>query len=441
MLDKEINTTGPEIDPENDTQTNTNMEDTTMKKENTAPEMLEDENAVLAEETSLPEDAAVPEDGDTDEKPKATRTRKSAKKAEPDDGAEAEAESAEDVLAKDAKAAAMSADERQRRNAARRRDRARKMRMEAPLDVDGRPMVDGDGTFDQALAEVFQKKNTREVVSGYIDEVKQGRNDGEGWVEAMYRDFRVLIPFSEMDITVEAKRPGETDRNYETRLSRTISNMIGARIEFVISGVDSEERVAAGSRKMATRARRSQILDAKDREGNFLVYPDRQVSASVLAVHKEFAFLDVYGMRVRLRASDIRADYVSDVNDELENGMTLPVYVTHIARDADGKVTEMFVSMRNDKEEKRKLQNSAVSMKEGDVCRGRISARTKDAIFITLSNGLQAYAFVSNGLQGRKVPNIGDRVSLRVIRVNENRRNGNPIVLGKIVRNINYAAR
>lgn len=257
----------------------------------------------------------------------------------------------------------------------------------------------------------------------------------------MYKDFRVLIPFSEMDITVEERRRGETDENYTARFGRTIANMIGSRIEFVISGVESEERLAAGSRLMATRARRRFVLDARDREGNFVIYPGRQVSASVLAVHKEFAFLDVYGMRVRLRAADIRADYVNDVNDELENGMTIPVYITHIARNENGEVTEMFISMRDDKAEKKKLQNAAAAMKEGDICRGRISARTKDAIFITLSNGLQAYAYVSNGLQGRKVPNIGDNISLRVIRVNENRRNGNPIVLGKIVRNINYAAR
>ena len=438
MLENDIKTTQPELDPENVSQINTNMEDTTMLNENTTPETIETEATALPEDITE-ETAATPEnDESVAEKPKATRTRRTAKKS---DDAESEADSAEDILEQEARAAVNDTADRTRRNAARRRERARKQRMEAPLDADGRPIVDGNGTFDPNLAEVFQKRNTREVVSGTIDEVKMGRNGGEGWVEVMYNDFRVLIPFSEMDITIEDRRSGESAENYATRLGRTISNMIGARIEFVISGVESEERLAAGSRKMATRARRRSVLDAKDREGNYLIYPDRQVSASVLAVHKEFAFVDVYGMRCRLRASDIRADYVTDVNDELENGMTIPVYITHVARNDDGEVSEMFISMRNDKAEKEKLQNSAASMKEGDICRGRISARTKDAIFITLSNGLQAYAYVSNGLQGRKVPNIGDNVSLRVTRVNENRRNGNPIVLGKIVRNINYAAR
>lgn len=393
-----INTFSPEIDPES----NTNIQN----------------------------EAATPA-----AKPKTTRTKKV--KIEP---ANEDAPLAEDVLAKDAKAAAMTDSERTKRNAARRRERVRKLRLEAPLDEEGRPIVDGDGTFDPTLAEIFQKKNTREIVSGCIDEVKIGRNGGQGWVEVMYNSFRVLIPFSEMDVLVE-ERPNESTENYTARLGRTISNMIGARIEFVISGVEKEGRLAAGSRLIANRIRRRDVLNARDREGNYLIYAGRQVCGNVLAVHTAFAFVDVYGMRVRLRAADIKADYVTDVNDELENGMSLPVYITHVARDEKGEITEMFISMRDDKAEKTKLRNTADAMKEGDVCRGRISARTKDAIFISLSNGLQAYAYVSNGLQGRKVPNIGDNISLRVLRVNENRRNGNPIVLGKIVRNISYAAK
>ena len=97
--------------------------------------------------------------------------------------------------------------------------------------------------------------------------------------------------------------------------------------------------------------------------------------------------------------------------------------------------------MRNDKQEKERLQNAAATMKEGDICRGRVTSRSRDVIFLNLSNGLQAFVYITNGLMGRRIPNIGDHVSLRVVKVVPNRRNGNPIVQGKIIRNINYSAR
>ena len=67
--------------------------------------------------------------------------------------------------------------------------------------------------------------------------------------------------------------------------------------------------------------------------------------------------------------------------------------------------------------------------------------RTGKAIFLTLNNGLQAMAFVSNGLRGRRVPNIGDTVALRVLSIEKNRDSGNPIVRGRIIRSINFTAR
>lgn len=451
MNENDIRTTSPECDPENNpdttllpelqvTESNDASENIKHEGDSPEPDTAEETPGELHgidEEPSPAEDTASPKDA-VPKRPRARRTRKV-------DPPEAETEAATKHIGESEEAAAGKApaiqSDRARQNAARRRDYARKLRMEAPLDAAGRPLVDGDGTFDAELAEVFQKKNNREIVSGCIEDVKAGRNGGEGWVEIPYNGFRVLIPFSELDYPFEARSIDENDERYVARLARTVSNMVGARIEFVITAVESEERIATGSRLMATRARRRYILNGKDRDGSFIIYEGRQVSANVLSVRREVAFLDVYGMRVRLRAQDIRADFVNNVADELETGMTVPVFITHLSRNEDGEVTEMFVTMRDDKAEKRKLQSTAASIKEGDICRGRVSRRTVSMIFMVLNNGLQAYTFVSSGLKANRIPNVGDNVSLRVNRVNENRRNGNPVVHGTILRTINYNAR
>lgn len=378
-----------------------------------------------AEEAALADDSLV-EPEDSEEEAAA-------------DAPQPEQTDAANVIERDLKTT-LSNTERRRQNAARRRERARRIRHEAPLDEFGNPIVDGNGTFDPILAEISRKRNTREIVSGIIEEVKPGRDGGEGWVELSYMGYRVLIPFSEMDIDVP-HRSEESKEDYQDRLYRRIGAMLGANIEFVISGVDRDANLIAGSRAAAARQRRRNILDAIDRDGNYLIYPGRQVRGSVLAVFHNFALVDVYGMICRLRIRDIQADYVADVADELENGMSIPLYVTNVERDENGSVTLLYISMRNDRKEKEQLENRVNSLREGDECLGRVTARTRSAIFLKLNNGLQAFAYVSNGIHGRRIPNIGDRVAIRVLAIEKNRQNDNPIVRGRIIRSINYNAR
>ena len=175
--------------------------------------------------------------------------------------------------------------------------------------------------------------------------------------------------------------------------------------------------------------------------GNYLIYPGRQVQGNVLAVHQNFAWIDVYGMRVRIRTRDISSDYTAHAYDALQNGMSVPLYIVQVDRDDDGNVTMLYVSMRNDAKEREQKERISQSLKTGDECLGRVTNRTGKAIFLTLNNGLQAMAFVSNGLRGRRVPNIGDTVALRVLSIEKNRDSGNPIVRGRIIRSINFTAR
>ena len=330
--------------------------------------------------------------------------------------------------------------ERARRNAERRRERERRRRATAALDIDGNPIIDS-GAFNEDYALVSQARNTRKIVSGTIDEIRRGRGDTPGWVETHYLGFRVLIPFTEMDITV-IERDDDTEERRAARLHTTISNMLGARIDFIINHVEEEGRIATGSRRLACAQKRKDILNATDSEGNYIIYPGRAVQVSVLAVHPEFAFVDVFGFRARLRARDIRSEFTEDVTNHLENGQVVKAYVTNIERDPKtGEVTLLFLSMRNDVEERADLERVEAALQVGDTCRGRVVSRNKKSIFIRLNNGLQAYVLIATGLQGRNIPNVGDSVSVRVVAKLRNRANDNPLIRGRIVRNINHIAR
>ena len=387
-----------------------------------AEEMYEEDESLLEDEEMYEEDELPEEDEESVAKmPEAEEESNSLEAEEKDAIAEAE---------------------RKRRNAERRRERARQIRMEAPLDEYGRPIDEHSltGTFDPVLSELSRQRATREIIRSTIIDVRPGRKGREGWVELRHLNYRVLIPFSEMDIEI-IERPGEEEEDRANRTYKTMTNMLGARIDFIITGIDTENDLIAGSRAMATRIRRRDILNARDRDGNYLIYPGRQVQGNVLAVHQSFAWVDVYGMRVRVRTCDISSDYTANAYDALQNGMSVSLYVVRVDRDDDGNVTMLYVSMRNDAKEREQKERISQSLRTGDECLGRVTNRTGKAIFLTLNNGLQAMAFVSNGLRGRRVPNIGDTVALRVLSIEKNRDNGNPIVRGRIIRSINYTAR
>ena len=387
-----------------------------------AEEMYEEDESLLEDEEMYEEDELPEEDEESVAKMPEAEEESNSLEAEEKD--------------------AISEAERKRRNAERRRKRARQIRMEAPLDEYGRPIDEHSitGTFDPVLSELSRQRATREIIRSTIIDVRPGRKGREGWVELRHLNYRVLIPFSEMDIEV-VDRPDEEEEDHAKRVYKTLANMLGARIDFIITGIDTDNDLIAGSRAMATRIRRRDILNARDREGNYLIYPGRQVQGNVLAVHQNFAWIDVYGMRVRIRTRDISSDYTAHAYDALQNGMSVPLYIVQVDRDDDGNVTMLYVSMRNDAKEREQKERISQSLKTGDECLGRVTNRTGKAIFLTLNNGLQAMAFVSNGLRGRRVPNIGDTVALRVLSIEKNRDNGNPIVRGRIIRSINYTAR
>ena len=322
------------------------------------------------------------------------------------------------------------------------RERELARRRNASLDLDGNVTL-GSEKFDEDLAEIFRVRNSRTIVNGPITDIKKGRGDGNAWVEVTYRGYRILIDSSEMEIEVPA-REGESEENRAYRLYVALSNMLGARIDFIIlanfrkdgvlvNTVDEENRIAIGSRRQANNMKRKNILNGVDDEGMYHIYEGRKVQASVLAVHPGFAYLDVYGYRARLRRSDISNEYIDDVGTVLENGQIVDVRITRVARNKKGEVEEMFVTMRNDEIERGTLERIAAGLNEGDVSLGKVMYRTNNSIGVRLTCGLHAFAYTSSGLQGRFIPNVGDDVSLRILK-KMTAENGNPVIRGNIIR-------
>mgnify|MGYP003263045291 FL=1 len=83
----------------------------------------------------------------------------------------------------------------------------------------------------------------------------------------------------------------------------------------------------------------------------------------------------------------------------------------------------------------------ALTIKKGEQYLGRVINLTSKVIFVWLNIGLTAMVYISNGIRGRRVPGIGETVSISVLSVEENRNSGTPIIHGRLLRSINFNAR
>lgn len=322
--------------------------------------------------------------------------------------------------------------DRKRQALLQRQQRRREREHLAILDVDGTSMVEDSDGFDEKSAAVFQAANTRSICCGPITGVKFSRGTGH-YVEAEYKGFRVLIPFGEMDIVLD-RQSSDNDNDYENKTITAIRNMVGAEIEFIILNIDENEHLAIATRRLATEQRRREVLNGTNRAGEYHIYPGRKVVARILDVHPFYAWVEVAGWRTRLSASELRAEYVEDMTNELANGQRITVTISELTRDRRGIVTDMRISMRDDEKEKRDLEKAMAGINIGDIIRCEVVGRSSKVIRLKTHNGARAFCYIAKGLHGRYIPKIDESVTIKVIKKTENPRTGNPVIQGNILR-------
>ena len=123
-----------------------------------------------------------------------------------------------------------------------------KIRSEDILTVDARDVIETDEDRENSVW--FELRNafrSHRILSGRMDAVERTPT-GMHLVIVYYKDFRVVIPYEEMNINL-VDDPELGDLN--VRKDKIIGTMLGSEIDFIIKGIDQEERTIVASRKEA----------------------------------------------------------------------------------------------------------------------------------------------------------------------------------------------
>ncbi|OUP69323.1 hypothetical protein B5F11_09550 [Anaerotruncus colihominis] len=182
-------------------------------------------------------------------------------------------------------------------------------------------------------------RNARRILTTTVDAVETDGNMLPR-VVVFVGTVKLMIPFSEMGFDLDP----QTVTPREARL--LIHSMLGAKIDYMVRGVDIEERLAVGSRRDAMLVRQATILNARGVNRDYRITEGMRVTARITNVSQYTVRVEVYGFESWVPIGDISNLWVKDIREVIQVGEERPVEITSLTRDEDGKVTSMKVSIR-----------------------------------------------------------------------------------------------
>ena len=165
---------------------------------------------------------------------------------------------------------------------------------------------------EQSWYEIENAYMTKKPLYGILSGVE--RTKAGNIVILYYKDHRVVIPVEEMALKLP-KKPEDDEKTILVRQHQILNFMIGSEIDFMVMGLDSEERSVVGSRRLAMAYKRKKYYFSKEnREPK--VKKGVIVQARVLAVAEKAARLEAFGAETTIIARDISWEWIGDAREK-----------------------------------------------------------------------------------------------------------------------------
>lgn len=214
-------------------------------------------------------------------------------------------------------------------------------------------------------------RNARRILTTTVDAIETGE-DMLPRVIVFVGTVKLIIPFSEMGFDLDP----QTVTPREARL--LTHSMLGAKIDYMVRGIDMENRLAVGSRRDAMLVRQATILNARGINREYRVIEGMRVTARITHVSQYTVRVEVYGFETWVPIGDISNLWVKDIREVIQVGEERPVEITSLTRGEDGKVTAMKVSIRAAEE------IPHLEVRAGNTYTGYITSFSETAYFVRI---------------------------------------------------------
>lgn len=359
------------------------------KKQDVAPE----EMAPQAEEMVTPEDAS-PQTDSENEKPGATRARKSKKateKSESDTEPENESPGSEG-------------------ESIPKRKRSYTRPTMNVLSIDERLAVETDA--DKAkndLLDLIESMKTKRILTGTIQGVERPEDNPNRSLAVIYHgDFKVIIPAE------EAVEPPEDfrGRSESDIMHYMLTKRLGAEVDYIVKGIDPKAGIAVASRLEAMAAKRKEYYFGTDRDGNNLIYNDVCAEARIVSVIRAGIFVDLFGLEIYIPLRELSYQRLLDASAQFQPGQRVLVKVLTVER-SDRNQVKVTASVKQAGENP--YEKALKKYSVGNRYVGTVSMVDTTGVFVALDGGIDCLC--SYPKRGR--PPRGARVTVRVLGINK----------------------
>lgn len=243
----------------------------------------------------------------------------------------------------------------------------------------------------QAWIDIYASRQTGKILTGTLAAIEkyQTSNQTSDCAILYYGDeVKVIIPVQEMNLSVEDRA--------------VIRSMIGAEIDFIVKGIDRENEIAVGSRKEAMKLRKELELN-KHKAGD-------KVLVRVLSIGSNYAYVELYGVEVKLMKEDIAYGYVDNIRNYIQTGDKVQVLI----KELDIENNKIKLSMKE--LTKDPYENIETRYKQFSEYLGTIVSIKEYGIFVCIEKGI--YTLCDHPYWAGYTPMVGDKVLIRIDKIN-----------------------
>lgn len=269
-----------------------------------------------------------------------------------------------------------------------------------------------DDQAEIAWHEIRNAYLTRRILTGILSGIEP-TEAGKSIAVVNYNNFRVLIPLSEMMITLK-----EGPNHYgemHLRQSKILGSMIGAEVDFVIKGIEMKSRSIAASRKDAMMRKRKLFYFDLDSQGMYRIYEGRIVQARVIAVAEKVVRVEVFGVECPILARDLSYNWLGDAHDYYHVGDKILIRIQEINRKSlDTLSIRADVKSLSDDTDRDNLEKCRIQGKYA----GTVTDIHHGVVFVRLNIGVNA---IAHSCYDSRMPGKKDEVSFVITHLDEDR--------------------
>jgi len=251
---------------------------------------------------------------------------------------------------------------------------------------------------------------SRKILTGRVEGIEK-TSLGIPIAIVYYKERRIVIPATEMLFDINEYRD-QSKLELLSRYSQILSRMMGAEIDFIISGIDRETETVVASRKEAMLKKRQHYYLSKDDEKPRITV-GKKVEARIIAVGDKVMRLEIFGAESVITTRNAGWEWIEDLREYYEIGQRIFVKIMDLeVIDVNNIKVVSSIKAVTENPAKHNIKKCAIQGKYV----GTVTGIDENVIFVRLKIGVNALAL---GVHGKNIPSKRDEVVFVVTRIDE----------------------